>query len=223
MGAWIASNGFISVKVNANKNISDTLNSRSSLVKDNINWAAPEKAVDNLKQSMNTQISSLVSSHQKWWNDFYTSSFISIPDTKIESFYWIQMYKYACAARKNSGIIDAHGPWLKKSINYYLHLLEQGEDGKLHLPPTYSPEYGAQGSGYEDCNFDLAMLRWGWNTLLEICDLLQVSDPLHLRRKKVLNLLVDYPKNTNGFMIGSNQPYEKSHRHFSHLLMIYPL
>ena len=48
-------------------------------------------------------------------------------------------------------------PLLKGAINYYLHFLEKGEDGKLHLPATYSPEYDI----VEDCNFDLALLRWG--------------------------------------------------------------
>lgn len=30
-------------------------------------------------------------------------------------------------------------PLLKESINYYLHFLKEGDDGKLHLPATYSP------------------------------------------------------------------------------------
>ena len=54
-------------------------------------------------------------------------------------------------------------PLLKESINYYLHFLKEGDDGKLHLPATYSPEYDT----VEDCNFDLALLRWGCQTLLE--------------------------------------------------------
>ncbi len=33
-------------------------------------------------------------------------------------------------------------PLLRRSINLYLHMVGEGEDGKLRLPPTYSPETG---------------------------------------------------------------------------------
>jgi hypothetical protein len=59
-------------------------------------------------------------------------------------------------------------PLLKRSINYYRHLLYEGKDGKLHLPPTYSPEYTVGNKQYPDCNYDLSLLRWGCKTLLEI-------------------------------------------------------
>jgi hypothetical protein len=42
--------------------------------------------------------------------------------------------------------------------------------------------------------------------------------------KKILLNLVDYPKDSaTGFNIGFNLPLLVSHRHFSHLMMIYPL
>lgn len=65
-------------------------------------------------------------------------------------------------------------PLLKESINYYLHFLKEGDDGKLHLPATYSPEYDT----VEDCNFDLALLRWGCQTLLESAHRLNIQDSL---------------------------------------------
>ena len=34
-------------------------------------------------------------------------------------------------------------PLLRRSMNYYFHLLAPGQDGKLHLPKTISPEYGS--------------------------------------------------------------------------------
>ncbi|MGM0572876.1 MAG: glycosyl hydrolase family 95 catalytic domain-containing protein [Bacteroidota bacterium] len=41
-------------------------------------------------------------------------------------------------------------PLLRRSINMYLYIVEEGKDGKLHLPPTYSPETGV----HKDCNID---------------------------------------------------------------------
>jgi len=40
-----------------------------------------------------------VASHRAWWHAYYSESFLSIPDTRMESFYWIQMYKLASATR----------------------------------------------------------------------------------------------------------------------------
>lgn len=110
-------------------------------------------------------------------------------------------------------------PLLKESINYYLHFLTKGEDGKLHLPATYSPEYDTT----EDCNFDLALLRWGCQTLLESAHRLHIQDPLAETWENVLRNLTPYPMDENGLLIGKDMPYAFSHRHYSHLLAIYPL
>lgn len=110
-------------------------------------------------------------------------------------------------------------PLLKESINYYLHFLKKGEDGKLHLPATYSPEYDTA----EDCNFDLALLRWGCQTLLESAQRLNIQDPLAETWEDVLHNLTPYPMDENGLLIGKDMPYVFSHRHYSHLLAIYPL
>lgn len=275
---------------------------------------------------------SLQKTHRKWWNSFYPSSFITLPEAQKENFYWIQMYKLASATRGDRALIDNTGPWLtetpwpnawwnlnvqltywalnasdhldlaaslenalynhidqlrlninpayrhnslgigvasnlecmstevgipgkgraqvgllpwachnlwliyrhkmdddilrnklfpllKESINYYLHFLKKGEEGKLHLPATYSPEYDTA----EDCNFDLALLRWGCQTLLESAQRLNIQDPLAETWEDVLHNLTPYPMDENGLLIGKDMPYAFSHRHYSHLLAIYPL
>lgn len=110
-------------------------------------------------------------------------------------------------------------PLLRRAVNLYLHLIRTDEDGTLHLKPTYSPETGT----YEDCNFDLALLKWGCHILLKICRLLQLNDPLQGRWREVTERLVDFPADEHGFILGNKQPPWKGHRHLSHLMMIYPL
>jgi hypothetical protein len=110
-------------------------------------------------------------------------------------------------------------PLLKRSINYYRHFLVEGEDGMFHLPVTQSPEYG----NVRDCTYDLSLLRWGCQTLIECCDTLNLDDPLLPQWKEILERLTPYPVDESGFMIGKNTPYAKSHRHYSHLMMIFPL
>jgi hypothetical protein len=290
------------------------------------------KAIETITANSRIKLEKLFKSHRQWWNNYYPESFISLPDKKLENFYWIQIYKLASATRSDRCLIDNTGPWLsyptpwpnawwnlnvqlaywpvytsnrlklgeslasvifdhtenlintvpidyrynsaaitgqtgfdckgdvigkpgegeqigllpwvchnlwlqyrysmddkmlrtqlypilKRAINYYLHFLKEENDGHLHLPLTFSPEYGEAA----DCNFDLALLRWGCQTLMDISNRFAISDSLVPQWKKVLEKLTDYPKNNDGFMIGRNVPYAFSHRHFSHLLMIYPL
>jgi hypothetical protein len=284
----------------------------------------------------------LIRDHRSWWHDYYRASFLSIPDTRLQAFYWIQLYKVASAARREAPVMATSGPWLentpwpatwwnlnvqleywlihgsnhleldavsfaldkfranltsqvaqpyqadsagiprttdmtllnglagptsgfpvgipgkdsptpevgnltwalhnvwlsyrhtmdrgllrdtlfpllRKAINYYLHFLAPGVDGKLHLPATFSPEYGVNAP---DCNYDLSLIRWGCKTLIESARELRIDDPLAPKWRNVLGTLVDYPADVNGYMIGAGVPFAKSHRHYSHLLQIYPL
>lgn len=116
---------------------------------------------------------------------------------------------------------DTIYPVLRRAINYYLHFLTPGSDGRLHLPSTLSPEYPVVPP--QDTNYDLALIRWGCQTLLESAELLTVDDELIPRWQEVLARLTPYPVDDNGFMIGADTPYAQSHRHYSHLLMVYPL
>ena len=40
---------------------------------------------------------------------------MTIPDKKLEGFYWQQMYKLGCASRANGPIMDTSGPWFEPS------------------------------------------------------------------------------------------------------------
>ncbi|MFD1049096.1 Tat pathway signal sequence domain protein, partial [Kibdelosporangium lantanae] len=107
-------------------------------------------------------------------------------------------------------------PLLKGAINYYLKFLTPGSDGRLHLPFTFSPEYGVNSP---DTTYDLALIRWGCRTLLQTAP----QDPQAKQWQNVLDTLVPYQVDANGYMIGAGVPFAKSHRHYSHMLQIYPL
>lgn len=294
--------------------------------------SARNDAVQEVRRVAGTSLAELRQSHRSWWHAYYPASFLSIPDSYWESFYWIQMYKLASATRANGMLIDNLGPWLlitpwpgawwnlnvqltywptypanrlelgeslnrvlysnmetlienvpeayrqdsaglprtsgqdcagsveapngknsaeiglllwachnswlhyrhtmddetlrnhlfpllKRAVAYHLHFLSEDEEGTLHLPKTYSPEYGAG----PDCNFDLALLRWGCSALIDAASRLKIDDPLLPRWKKVLENLSDYPVDENGYMIARGLSFTRGHRHFSHLLMLYPL
>src|SRR5438270_1428960 len=97
-------------------------------------------------------------------------------------------------------------PLLRRSINYYLHFLTPGADGRLHLPLTFSPEYGTA----PDCNYDLSLIRWGCRTLLDPAALLEIEDELRPLWRQVLDTLVDFPVGPDGFLIGDGVPLAHS-------------
>ncbi|AXE80989.1 glycosyl hydrolase family 95 catalytic domain-containing protein [Streptomyces atratus] len=304
---------------------------------------ARDRALRHVRTAADLPYGRLVGPHHIWWDRYYRKSFLSLPDARLQRFYWIQLYKTASAARKDAPVMATSGPWLeptpwpntwwnlnaqleywlihgsnhleldaitrslsefrdnlskevatpyradsaglprttdphlinggatapvlgygvgipgqdpptpevgnltwalhnvwlsyrhtmdksilrdtlfpllRKAVNYYLHFLTPGTDGKLHLPATFSPEYGVNAP---DCNYDLMLLRWGCRTLLDSARELGVRDPLTARWQEVLSKLTPYPVDGNGFMIGAGAPFAKSHRHFSHLLAVYPL
>jgi hypothetical protein len=111
-------------------------------------------------------------------------------------------------------------PLLRANINLFIHLLEKGEDGKLHLPERYSPEYFMTG---KDSNYDLALLRWGCQTLLELNRRYKLQDTYVSRWTETLDNLVSFPVDENGLSIAGGVSLTKSHRHWSHLMMYHPL
>ena len=65
-------------------------------------------------------LTALRQSHQQWWHDYYPASFLSLGDTRVETFYWAQMYKAGSGTRgsvgsPSYGVYDHHGPWFAPS------------------------------------------------------------------------------------------------------------
>ena len=116
-------------------------------------------------------------------------------------------------------------PILKKTFNSYLNYLKDNplvdEDGTIHIKKSWSPEY-KPGRG-QDINFTLALIRWSSQTLLELNERFNLNDPLVSEWQNVSDNLVDFQIDENGIRIGKDIPFDKPHRHYSHLLAFYPL
>lgn len=279
--------------------------------------------------------STLVIEHERWWDSYYRASFFSVNDTAMESFYWIQVYKLACATRFDGPVIDNQGPWcptatpwpqiwwnlnvqlsyspvfklnhgelfqsvnrslikhkqnlianakyadikgamslatysdyqlnsmtkapgkyeanlleignliwvmhscwqyylsygneeyllnfffpmLKNAVNYSLSFVDK-IDGVYHVQATMSPEYGEMAM---DTNYEVALIRWGVETLLTIDRKYNISDEQKEFWQDINDNLVAYPVGETGYLIGKDLPYAYSHRHYSHLMMAFPL
>src|SRR5213595_816919 len=130
-------------------------------------------------------------------------------------YYWLH-YRYQMDDRI---LRERVYPLLRRAMGNYLAYVERGDDGRWHLPATHSPELAT----VPDANYDLALLRWGLETLIASADRLRIDDPLLSRWRDVLANLTPFPSDSAGLMVGRGRPWQQSHRHYSHLLAIYPL
>lgn len=76
--------------------------------------------------------------HRNWWHDFYSASFVSLPDGMVENFYWAQMYKMGSAMREDGmGIIHGepyavYGEWPNRLWNFQVHSIYTPINGTNH-------------------------------------------------------------------------------------------
>ncbi|MGJ8643786.1 MAG: glycosyl hydrolase family 95 catalytic domain-containing protein [Luteolibacter sp.] len=109
--------------------------------------------------------------------------------------------------------------------NSYLNYLKDNpvasEDGKIHIKNSWSPEYpGGRG---QDINFTIGLMKWCFQTLLDINEEHGLDDPLTAEWQNIVDNLVGFQIDEDGLRIGKDIPFEKPHRHYSHLLPFYPL
>ncbi|GAA0606720.1 hypothetical protein GCM10010174_24720 [Kutzneria viridogrisea] len=74
---------------------------------------AAAQAGRNLGAAADLGLDGLTQEHRRWWHAFYPKSFVSVADTRLESFYWIQLYKLASATRRDRPVLGTCGPWLE--------------------------------------------------------------------------------------------------------------
>jgi hypothetical protein len=118
---------------------------------------------------------------------------------------------------------DVLYPLLTRAVNYYRHFLVENKDGQLGLPETYSPEYRQAA----DCTYDIDLLGWSVDRLLELASdkgLSEKDEPLIPVWKEIQAKLVPaHVDEATGRMIGRGVKLTGRHRHWSHLMAIFPL
>ena len=136
-------------------------------------------------------------------------------------YYWQQCLAYGDDFQMKERLF----PLLKSAVNLYFRLRTVDQQGRYGLPVTASPEYGESREPIgTNTNYDLANLRWGLKTLIDIDRKYGIDDPMLPQWKDFLDRLVPfrYDENT-GFKVSDKfEFHDTTHRHYSHLFMIYP-
>lgn len=155
------------------------------------------------------------------------SPWVIAPGVQMGNPTWIahNLYLHARYAADEGMLREIVYPLLRGSVNAYLTFAYNSSDGLVHLPPSASPEYPyPDGSPKNDTNYDLMLLSWGLQTLLELVEELDLqTEPLVPAWRDVCSRLAPFPTNEYGYMVDTMHGFDLSHRHFSHLFAIYPL
>ena len=111
-----------------------------------------------------------------------------------------------------------------KEIGQAIYGLLEERDGKLYLPLSSSPEiFDATREAYlqPNSNFDLALIRYLYKTLLQYTEILQEDGAAYA---DILNALDEIAVDDEGVvLLDKTQRLPESHRHFSHTMALYPL
>jgi hypothetical protein len=109
-------------------------------------------------------------------------------------------------------------PKAKKVLKEYRKMLNPNERGIYELKPMASPAFHGL-VPRPNTTYNLSLLHWLINASLEVSE----NDPELMEWKEIKSKLTPYPIDKNGLMISSNQSFDMSHRHYSHLIALYPL
>lgn len=115
--------------------------------------------------------------------------------------------------------------YLKETALCLLDLLLPGEDGRLRLPVSSSPEIhddSLQSWLTPNSNYDVSLLRYLFGRLTELAKLLEIKAD-HQKWTAVLGQLPEPAVNETGLMLSPDETLLESHRHLSHAMSIYPL
>lgn len=74
---------------------------------------ALDRALRAVRSAATLSYDELAHPHRARWDAFYRKSFLSLPDARMQRFYWIQLYKAAAAARRDAPVMATCGPWLE--------------------------------------------------------------------------------------------------------------
>jgi alpha-L-fucosidase 2 len=118
-------------------------------------------------------------------------------------------------------------PWLKGVAVFLDGISVHGTGGKRRLPLSSSPEINDNRIDAwfpETTNFDLALIRWLYGAAAELAAELRLKDDEARWRE----ILAEWPQlalaeDDGRLLVAPGYPLKESHRHFSHLMAIYPL
>lgn len=138
-----------------------------------------------------------------------------------------QFYQHWQYSRDRRFLRDRAYPYLREAAIFIEAMTAQRDsDGKRTLPLSSSPEINDNGpEAWFDSitNYDLALCRWLLSASAEMASELKKREDA-ARWRRALSEMPEFAYGDDGgLLVAKAYPMHSSHRHFSHLLAIFPL
>jgi alpha-L-fucosidase 2 len=111
----------------------------------------------NCQKALRAGFSKSLNTHRVWWDSFWDSSSVSVPNTIIERQWYLEMYKFGSATRPNTPPITLQGPWT--ADNGKIPPWKGDYHHDLNTELSYWPAY--TGNQLEGA---LGFVNWLWDT-----------------------------------------------------------
>ena len=120
---------------------------------------------------------------------------------------------------------DTLYPFMKETMNVYAEMLEEDDKGNLFLAVESSPEYfeNTINAWGKNSTIHLASIHFLVNSLLELSEKLNIDTDKHIQWQDISKRLpIAALTEDKEICIWDGQTLAEGHRHFSHLIGIYP-
>jgi alpha-L-fucosidase 2 len=119
-------------------------------------WNKQKGAEETVKTAMNNGFVKSFASHKIWWNNYWDASSVSVPDTIIEKQWYLEMYKFGAAARKDAPPISLQAVWT--ADNGKLPPWKGDFHNDLNTQLSYWPAYSSNHTDLEE-----GFINWLFN------------------------------------------------------------
>lgn len=105
---------------------------------------------------INTDYSKSYREHQDWWKEFWSKSFIDIPDALLEKQWFLEQYKFGSAAREDTPPISLQAVWT--ADNGRMPPWKGDFHHDLNTQLSYWPAYSGN-----HLDLEIGFLNWLWD------------------------------------------------------------
>ena len=126
-----------------------------SVSSENKGWKPMSKATENVASAENSGYEKSLNEHLNWWQNYWSKSSVSIPDSLLEKQYYLEMYKFGSAARADAPPISLQAVWT--ADHGKLPPWKGDFHHDLNTQLSYWPSYTGNYLGLEE-----GFLNWLW-------------------------------------------------------------
>ena len=142
------------------------------------------------QRTLTADRAALIDRHREWWHDFYSRSYLSVPDRTVQRFHWTQLYTAGCLLSQQAPAVQSAPTLLNRTGHTDLGGVAAAlRDGGWAPGPGY-PTWAFPGAGSKAGPSENLLLLWGapqiWDAWRHTADETVLRELLHpLLRKAV--------------------------------------